>query len=368
MALMIAVAWLATLINPYGPGLHQWLIGSLGTPRPEISEWSPLRFGAEPFIPFAVLAALAVGSILFSRRQLDLTQLALLSITTWQSIEHERHIPFFAILFGFWLPGHLQSLMERLKISRPGESFADNLSPLARRVIVAGLCVAFVVMGVRLYGRMSDLPVKRKDFPVDAVQYIADQDIDGRLLVTFNWAQYAIAALGPDSPDQKNGLLVQFDGRFRTCYPQEIVDMHFDFLLGEGPDGTRYRSSKSGDVDGQLALQFGQPDLVLLNRRQENSVEEIERAATGDPSSPAWVKLYQDEVAQVWGRADKFDAADSPHYIPPQHRRISDEPQVGSVTWPAMPVRSSPKWEGEAPAEPIAWLRRSVALPNNKVD
>lgn len=335
MSLMITVAWLATLINPYGPGLHQWLLGSLGEPRPEISEWSPLRFGAEPFIPFAVLALLVVTSLLLSRRSLDLTQLALLGITAWQSIEHERHIPFFAILCGFWVPVHLQSMMERLKVSEPGANFTDNLSPTLKRCVVAGLFVAFAALGYRLYGRLTDMPVHKDKFPVDAVQYIADQDLDGNLVVTFNWAQYAIAALGPSTPEANDGLLVQFDGRFRTCYPQEIVDMHFDFVLGDGPEGTRHRSQDSGPIDGHRVLAFADPDLVLLNRRQLNSVEVMQR-------QDEFVLLYQDELAQVWGRRDKFDDPNARDYIAAADRQITDNPQQGSVTWPALPKRRRP--------------------------
>lgn len=335
MALMIAVAWLATLVNPYGPGLHQWLLGSLGEPRPEISEWSPLRFGAEPFVPFAVLAALVVVGLLFSRKQFDLTYLVLLGITAWQSVEHERHIPFFAILFGYWLPPHLQSVMERFKISEPGTAFTDNLSPALRRCVVGGLCVVFAVLGLRLYGRLADMPVHKDKFPVAAMQYIADQDMDGKLVVTFNWAQYAIAALGPSTPEAHDGLLVQFDGRFRTCYPQEVVDMHFDFVLGDGPEGTRHRSTKSGVIDGNRVLDFAQPDVVLLNRRQINSVEVMEQRED-------FVLLYQDELAQVWGRASKFNDPINRNYIAEDSRHISDAPQQGSATWPALPERRRP--------------------------
>mgnify|MGYP007059393834 CR=1 FL=1 len=335
MALMIVVAWLATFVNPYGPGLHQWLLGSLGEPRPEISEWSPLRFGAEPFIPFAILAALTVSGLMFSRKQLDPTYLALLAITAWQSIEHERHIPFFAILFGYWLPPHLQSMMERFKISEPGASFTDNLSPALKRCVVAGLCIAFSVLGFRLYQRLSDLPVDKDKFPVTAMQYIADQDLDGKLVVTFNWAQYAIAALGPSTPEADDGLLVQFDGRFRTCYPQEIVDMHFDFVLGDGPEGTRHRSKTSGPVDGDKVLEFAQPDVILVNRKQTNSIEIMEQ-------QEQFVLLYQDELAQVWGRAEKFDDPASRDYIAADQRHISDDPQEGSVIWPALPDRRRP--------------------------
>jgi len=335
MALMIAVAWLATLVNPYGPGLHGWLLGSLGEPRPEISEWSPLRFGAEPFLPFVILAVLLVASLAFSRKPLDLTQLVLLGITAWQSVEHERHIPFFAILFGFWAPVHVQSLMERLKISEPGASFTDNLSPALKRCVVGGLCVVYVVLGARLFQRLSDMPVHKDKFPVAAVQYIAEGDLDGKLVVTFNWAQYAIAALGPSTPEADDGLLVQFDGRFRTCYPQEIVDMHFDFVLGEGPEGTRHRSPRSGPVDGTRVLGFADPDVILLSRKQVNSVEVMEQ-------QDDFVLLYQDELAQVWGRRDRFDNPDSGDYVALSDRQISNAPQQGSVTWPALPERRRP--------------------------
>ncbi|MCA9269475.1 MAG: hypothetical protein KDA41_13430, partial [Planctomycetales bacterium] len=137
---------------------------------------------------------------------------------------------------------------------------------------------------------------------------------------------------GPSAPDAHDGLRTQFDGRFRTCYPQEVVDMHFDFVLGDGPPGTRFRSENSGPVDGQRVLSFGRPDLALVNRRQVNSVEIIERR-------PDWTLLYQDAVAQVWGRSAVYDNPAGRRYFAPQLRNITNDEQVGSVTWPALPAR-----------------------------
>lgn len=336
MALMIAVAWLATFINPYGPNLHAWLLGSLGTPRPEISEWASLHLGSKPFIPFVILAALMLGALSLSRRPLDFTHMAILAITTWQGISHERHIAFLAILFGFWMPAHVASLLVRLKISDPGASLTGSMSPASRRFVVAGLLLSYVLLAARLYQRLGDIPVEKDKYPVAAMQYIARHDLTGKLVVTFNWAQYAIAALGPSSPEADDGLRVAFDGRFRTCYPQEVVDMHFDLILGDGPQGTRYRSARSGPVDGRAALEFGRPDVVLLNRKQWHSVDVMEQHRDD------WVLLYQDAVAQVWGRRDVFDDRSSGQFIPLAQRHVSDEPQQGSVTWPALPPRSTP--------------------------
>jgi len=51
-----------------------------------------------------------------------------------------------------------------------------------------------------------------------------------------------------------------------------------------------------------------------------------------------WVLLYQDSLAQVWGRRDRYDDRASSDYLPPEARRVGDEPQTGFVQWPAFPV------------------------------
>jgi len=52
-----------------------------------------------------------------------------------------------------------------------------------------------------------------------------------------------------------------------------------------------------------------------------------------------WVLLYQDAVAQLWGRRDRYDDAASADYLPPPRRWITEVRQAGSVPWPALPPR-----------------------------
>jgi len=54
------------------------------------------------------------------------------------------------------------------------------------------------------------------------------------------------------------------------------------------------------------------------------------------------VLLYQDEVAQVWGRSATYDDPGLATYIPPARRQVTDEVQIGSVNWPAMPRQQLP--------------------------
>jgi hypothetical protein len=309
----------AALLTPYGLALPRWLYQSLRVPRPEIFEWGPLAWGDSVFLPFALLAVVAVAAIVGTRRPRDVTQMALLAITAWQALEHQRHIPFFALLVGFWLPGHLESLRARVG-SAPRA--ASREAP--RRWLIGAFSAACLLLGVVLAGRLSALTVERNEFPVAAIEYMAERNLHGPTVVNFNWAQYYLAARGDRSP-------VQFDGRYDTCYPWSAIDAHFDWLLGDAPGG-RQRDPASGPIDPARALQDPRAQLVLLDRRYARAVQTLERHA-GD-----WTLLYQDGLAQLWGRTDLYDDSASPQYLPPSVRRISDAPQTGLTHWPAIPA------------------------------
>jgi hypothetical protein len=334
LLMMVFVTGLATLVNPYGPSLHLWLLESLSVPRPEITEWHPPQLLSVQSLPMLLLVSTWGIVLVFSRRQRDFTHLVILTLTLWQTSQHARHLPFFALAFGFWAPLHVESILSRFHISRKNTSYGDEPGRPFHWVLAAGMCVAYALLGFKLCERLVDMPVKRDQFPVSAVQYMADRQLQGKLVVTYNWAQYLIAAFG-DEQATDGRMLVEFDGRFRTCYPQEIVDMHFDLVLGDPGPGMRFRSEHSPPFDPNRVLEFGQPDLVLINRFQPHS----ERFLQGKQDT--WVLLYQDQIAQLWGRRARYDDPDRPEYIAAAARRVTETPQQGSVTWPALPEAGS---------------------------
>ncbi len=322
----------ATFANPYGGGMHQWLMASLGQPRPEITEWAPPKLSDPIYWQWIALLGVATLSIWATRNRRDWVQIAILAIVAWQSALHLRHIAFLALLSGFWLPVHLQSALSRLRPSDGSQLPVMTLSPWLRRISVAALVAAIGMQSYALKRQFTEFPVERNRFPVDALQYMADQQLHGKLVVSFNWAQYAIAALAPDTT-------VAFDGRFRTCYPQEVVDMHFDFLLGEY-GGNRSRSSNSGPIDGTRVLQHGSPDLVLVDRRYENPVAIMK--AESQREDHEWTLLYCDRVAELWGHRDRYDDPTHADYLPLTARVLDASPREGAVQWPALPIRSRP--------------------------
>jgi hypothetical protein len=62
-----------------------------------------------------------------------------------------------------------------------------------------------------------------------AVEFLKQQGARGRLLVWFDWGEYALWHLGPD-------LLVSVDGRRETVYSARVQDEHLRFFF-DAPGG-----------------------------------------------------------------------------------------------------------------------------------
>lgn len=317
LAVVAAVSLLATLLNPYGIELHQWLVASLGEARPEIIEWHRPSILAPVFAPFFVLVLLSLLSWCVSDERRDWTHGLVLMLTLVQALLHIRHIGLFSVLALLWLPSHFSSLLkisfaERLQsLFQPLASRNGRLGSYGSPATIVCCFIVALTMAALTTRRLTTLPVLSKQYPVQALQFMKANDIQGRLVVSFNWAQYAIAALQPDST-------VGFDGRFRTCYPQQIIDKHFDLLIGQLP-GRRNRASQL-KFEPTAAITTGDPELVLLDRQFPHSLEVLQQQKLG------YRLIYEDNTAQLWSRRD----ADA------QRQVTKGTADFGNPEWPAL--------------------------------
>ncbi|MCR9197075.1 MAG: hypothetical protein NXI04_00360 [Planctomycetaceae bacterium] len=346
-AVLYAATVIACLINPYGLELHTWMLSSLGRPRPEISEWAPLPLLSVDGLPFWGLALAAFLCLKRTQQAIRWPGLIVTALLAWQAVKHHRHLPFVAMMAAIVLAPHIESVFQQLLssfrarlpqnvTSTPSTQSTGRGGLLIPAVLLIALCAA-------QYPRQAMLHVDKNYYPVSAMQYMADHELEGNVFVTFNWAQYALAVFSDSSPQSR----IAFDGRFRTCYPQDVIDMYFDFILGDLPQDVRYREQASGPFDPTRCLDYKNPNLVLFERSRKNCVTTMESV------SGEWCLLYQDSLAQLWGRRTVYDDSSLDTFLPPGERHISDDEQQESVAWPAFPVSSAARQLAGRPASDI---------------
>ncbi|QDT33897.1 hypothetical protein Mal48_31530 [Thalassoglobus polymorphus] len=332
----------ATLLTPYGIELHQWMWGALHEPRPEIGDWeSPSLFSfSREVVGFWVM----VVTVLLAakvRQRADWVQLIVFGLIATQAISHIRHLPLLAILWASWFAVEINDVAvrfladlknEQKKLAEKTEEKPASKRLWQRPILVQGVLGIWIVsVAVATAPKLGTLNVPRDKYPVDAFKFMAEHGLEGRTVVTFNWAQYAIGFFANEKMDST----VAIDGRFRTCYPQEIIDVYFDFTFGEDYEGPRHRSSQSGPIDSSRALSFKNPELILISRLQEPSVRVMNR------HQEDWSLLYQDDLAQIWGPKNRFDNPASEDYLAASRRVITNEAKVKTpAEWPAFATQS----------------------------
>ena len=118
--------------------------------------------------------------------------------------------------------------------------------------------------------------VDPNSYPIAAVEYLKKNNVSGRLLLPMEWGEYAIWKLHPECK-------VSIDGRFRTVYPESIIQDHF---------------VPEHDAEGWRSLIEKYPTDILLARQTsffQNLIENCE----------SWVYTYSDPTAIVFLRNDE---------------------------------------------------------------
>lgn len=271
----LVLANMAVGLTPYGYDLLRWLIDSVRYVRPEITEWNPAPVGASHllfFLSFPVFAALALAT----RHTKRPWEIALLCITFYAAIRHQRHIPLYALALICIMPAYLGALLTHPPVRA---FFTRHTSPspvklLALNALLLLAAAGFLWKGLTARGEHGyRMVVPRDEYPVAAMQFIREANAnkpDGNLIVHFNWAQMAIWEL----PQMR----VSFDGRLDTCYPRDLIEEHWRFY-------------HDGEIPRQT-FALGNADLVLI---PPYLAANDTLAAHKD-----WSKIYQDPLASVY--------------------------------------------------------------------
>ena len=220
-----AASLLATLANPYGLGLWRFLWETVGLSRADIVDWQPV-YALDPSVwgLWILTASLATLGFVRGRRSLQLTRTIIVVTLAIGSFFVNRLLGFFALstamLFGAALIG---TTAAAAKPARPA-SRGNRLVALAISsvMIIGGLiAIAVSVACIRIDPRTAP--------EAEAVNVLKHQRGGNRLLVWFDWGEYAIWHLAPS-------MRVSTDGRRETVYSASLQNRHLRFFF-DAPGG-----------------------------------------------------------------------------------------------------------------------------------
>jgi hypothetical protein len=284
--LWCVLAGLATLINPYGFKYWGYLAQAVTMPRPEITEWASLLggyrqgfVGGQDFLYFLNIIVVAFFLILWARWR-EITPALVLLFTFFLGVSHYRHMVFFALAFGAYMPLLLTAYFRELS-TRPGfmtwgHRLGWKIPTLAVVVLIGFLAYRIAVvnpLNLEITSEPSLESTIKPYYPVGALDYLDQAHLSGKLLVNFNWGEYCLWRLYPR-------CLVAIDGRYETVYPESLHREYFDFLFGR--------------KNWRNFLNHYPPDLILIELRSP-----IYGLLSGDPD---WRQVYADPGCALFRR------------------------------------------------------------------
>ena len=218
-----AMALVGTLANPYGLRMWQFLSTTVGFGRAEITDWQPLyRLGAGYVALWILLSLAAIVGIMHAwrSRTWDLRRLVVVLVLAVASFQVSRLEAFFAIAVVLLLGSDIAAALKarRSPASAPQATqrgFAAALTIVIVATLIAGGAVvsASNVTCVRMAADQAEPGI---------VAMVKQRRLLGRLVVWFDWGEYAIWHFAPE-------LLVSIDGRRETVYSDQVMQKHLNF-------------------------------------------------------------------------------------------------------------------------------------------
>lgn len=269
MIIWMLITEASMLINPYGYNLLVFIYKTLSQPR-SISEWESVSLFGFSYMRFKLFTIFVILSFFIQRNRNSYWEIGLILITMIFAFLHQRHTPIFAILAAPFFAEKLSGIEEELTIKR---RVLSSCSYIIMIIFLIFIITYQLSTTINKYIKADfNIIVDPDLYPVKAVRFLEENRIKGNLLVPFEWGEYAIWKLYLDNK-------VSIDGRFRTVYPEYVINDHFRAVINE--------------ADWKLLLEKYPTDIVLARRGP------FSQKMITDTSSD-WIYIYSDNISIIF--------------------------------------------------------------------
>lgn len=254
--IIIPILLIVVLIfNPYTYQYYAYISDAILMKRNFVEEWHSIFTSMGNFQYLNILMTFTLIFIVVNLNSLDREktyQIILLILMILVSVSHVRHIPFFALTCAFYLPNLITPKLGLNPVSKADFIAAKYVLPFILLFISGFLlyCTLINKEGKVDYklSVLSQSTPQYVGYPVKAIEYIKINNLKGKMMTNFNWGEFIIFNLYPDTK-------VSFDGRYETVYPQKVMDDNITFT--------------NGNNGWQAVLKDYNPDMVLLSKHDK---------------------------------------------------------------------------------------------------
>ena len=221
LAVAGAAALAGTLVTPYGIELWKFLHDTVGFSRGDITEWQPIyAFGWQGWVRWTVTVTCAGAALIVGGRNARTPEriacLFGLAVAAFLVMRLQAFLAVGTVMLAGPALGHAYQRARENKSLRVTNRAARGTTAVAWCVTAAALAAAAV--------NITHLQVNRRLMPAPGAVAFLNTQPAGRVLVWFDWGEYAIWHLAP-------GMRVSIDGRRETTYSAKLQDEHLRFYF-----------------------------------------------------------------------------------------------------------------------------------------
>lgn len=218
----------ASFVNPYGASIWNFILESAGKTRTYLSEWAPFNpvrdfYDHSDFIMLLLVCTFAFAGK--TRPSPSWIIPGLLSLAA--ALIMRRNIPLFALVSVFaFAPAVDRNIGTALN------SAVRQIPALLKAAALLALISASITVTVnRQRHNPMQIEIDPALFPTGTIKFMKENNLQGNLIAFFDWAEYCIWEFHP-------GTRVFLDGRYRSAYSTETIDVFFNFIYSQ-PGGER---------------------------------------------------------------------------------------------------------------------------------
>ena len=229
---VVVVSVLATLVNPYGPHLWEFIASTVRLSRDDISEWQPIwRHSVGAMATWISVVLYVAWAWRRQGRPSPATWLVLFMLA-FSSLRVMRLVALFA-------PAAVVLLAPRLPKARRA-----LVTPLGQTVVDVVMVAVVLLLSFQMRIVRPCVSIEGASAPdLDALAALAESKPTGRMITAFDWGQAALATVGP-------AVKVSIDGRRETVYSARTRQAQYQIQFG--------------DEEGFRAIDRLSPDYVWL--------------------------------------------------------------------------------------------------------